>query len=117
MRLSAFSVTRALFSLTLLTLVVFGIGSLLRISIDPERGVLYGFYAVAMLGDACLMGLCLWQLPNRNRVAFWLAIGVLAFNIIPTIFDQFGLVDFLFVLLNVATLTSLVMARKEFSLA
>jgi len=42
---------------------------------------------------------------------------VLALNIIPTIFDQFGLADLFFVLLNFATLISLVVARKEFLFA
>lgn len=35
-------------------------------------------------------------------------------NIFPTIFDQFGLVDLLFLSLNLTTLIILVVARKEF---
>jgi hypothetical protein len=115
MNLSPFALTRALFMLTVVVLVIFGLGSLMRIPATPERSLLYSFYAVAMFGDAFLMGLCLWQLPKHTRVVFWLAVLVLAFNIFPTIFDQFGLADLLFVLLNAATLTSLLLARKEFS--
>jgi hypothetical protein len=39
---------------------------------------------------------------------------VLVLNIVPTIFDQFGLADLLFVLLNLVTLAFLIMSRREF---
>lgn len=97
--------TRFLFWLTVAILVVFGIGSLFAS---------YPLYAPIMFGDAAVMAFCAWQLPKRTKFIFYFSVFVLALNIIPTIFDQFGLVDLLFVLLNFTTLISLVVARKEF---
>ena len=97
--------TRSLFWLTVAVLVVFGIGSLFAS---------YPLYAAVMFGDAVVMVFCAWQLPKRTKFIFYFSVFVLALNIIPTIFDQFGLVDLLFVLLNFATLTSLILSRKEF---
>ena len=117
MKLSTFQVTRFLFLFTAALLVVFGTGSMLRIGDNPDQTTLYIFYALAMFGDALLMGICAWQLLKRTKFIFFFSVFVLAANIIPTIFDQFGLADLLFVLLNVAILVSLVIARKEFLLA
>ena len=97
--------TRFLFWFTVAVLVVFGIGSLFAT---------YPFYAVIMFGDAVVMAFCAWQLSKRTKFIFYFSVFVLALNIIPTIFDQFGLADLFFVLLNFATLISLVVARKEF---
>ena len=114
MKNSALDATRTLFWFTCVILVVFGIGSLLRIGGNPSRAGLYIFYALAMFGDAVLMGISAWQLPKRTKAVFFFSVSVLALNILPTIFDQFGLVDLLFVLLNLATLAFLITARKEF---
>jgi hypothetical protein len=114
MKLSAIEITQYLFWLTVVVLVVFGVGSLLRIGDNPSRTSLYAFYAVIMFGDALLMGFCAWHLPRRTRFIFFFSAFVLAANIIPTIFDQFGLPDLLFVLLNIATLVFLILARKDF---
>jgi FtsH-binding integral membrane protein len=113
MKLSTFDLTRSLFLFTVVVLTVFGIGSLLRITANPDRTLLYGFYAFAMFGDALAMLFCVWLLHKRMKFAFHISVLVLVLNILPTIFDQFGLVDFLFVLLNLFTLGALVMARKE----
>ncbi len=114
MKFSPFQWTRYLFLFTVAVLVVFGIGSLLRMSGDPGHTGLYIFYALVMFGDAVLMGFCVWQLNRRTIFIFYFSIFVLALNILPTIFDQFGLADLLFVLLNLATLVSLILVRKEF---
>jgi hypothetical protein len=41
-------------------------------------------------------------------------VTVLSLNIALTVFDQFGLADLLFVLLNIGTLAALIIHRKEF---
>ena len=117
MKLSSFHLTRYLFLLTAAILVVLGMGSLLRINTNPARAALYIFYALAMFGDAAAMSFCGLQLNKRTKMIFYISISILALNIFPTIFDQFGFVDLLFVLLNIATLISLVQARKEFLIA
>jgi len=113
MKLSSFQLTRYLFLLTAAILAVLGTGSFLRINTNPARTALYVFYALAMFGDAAAMLFCGLQLTKRTKQVFYLSAFVLALNIFLTIFDQFGFVDLLFVLLNFATLVSLVLARKE----
>jgi len=115
MNLSPFQMARYLFLLTVAILVVFGVGSLLRMGAKPENTLLYAFYAILMFGDAAVMAFCAWQLPKRTKFIFYFSVFVLALNIFPTIFDQFGLADLLFVLMNIATLVFLILARKEFS--
>jgi hypothetical protein len=114
MKPSTFNWTRYFFLFTVVILVVFGIGSLLRIGGNPNRAGLYVFYAFAMFGDALLMGFSAWQMPRRTKFIFYFSLAVLALNIFPTIFDQFGLADLLFVLLNLITLAFLILSRKEF---
>jgi len=117
MKFSAIDLTRYLFLFTVAILVVLGVGSLLRINTNPARTALYVFYAVVMFGDAAAMLFCGLQLSKKTKLIFFLSIFVLALNIFSTIFDQFGLVDLLFVLLNIATLVSLILARREFLIA
>ncbi|MBK9925615.1 MAG: hypothetical protein IPP66_10015 [Anaerolineales bacterium] len=107
-------IVRLLFFLTIAILFVFGIGSLLRIGENPDRKVLYIFYALVMFGDAVAMLFCVLQLDKRKKWIYYLTVFVLCLNIFPTIFDQFGLVDLLFLSLNLITLIVLIMARKEF---
>ena len=114
MKLSAFQLARYFFLFTFVILVVLGVGSLLRIGTNPDRTTLYIFYAVMMFVDAVAMLFCGLLLTKRTKLIFFLSIIVLAGNILPTIFDQFGLADLLFVLLNLITLAFLLIARKEF---
>lgn len=105
---------RYLFFLTVAVLIVFGIGSLLRIGTSPDRTSLYVFYALLMFGDAAVMLFCALQLEKRTGLVFYLSVAVLTLNIVLTIFDQFGWIDLLFVTLNMLTLFTLLMARREF---
>ena len=114
MKLSSFQLTRYLFLLTAVVLAVLGTGSFLRITTNPARTVLYIFYASIMFVDAAAILACFLLLETKKQYFFYVSIFVLALNIFPTIFDQFGLADLLFVLLNIATLIALVQARKEF---
>ena len=114
MKLSAFQLARYFFLFTFAVLVVLGIGSLLRIGTNPDHKVLYIFYAVIMFVDAVAMLFCGLQLNKRTKLIFSLSVFVLMLNILPTIFDQFGLADLLFLLLNLITLAFLLIARKEF---
>lgn len=114
MKISAFQLTRYLLLFTMATLTIFGVGSLLRIDVNPGRTSLYVFYTAAMFGDAVAMLICVWLLNKRMKFAFHISVIVLVLNIIPTIFDQFGLIDLLFVLLNMVTLIALIIAHREF---
>lgn len=115
MKLMPFQLARYLFLITAAILIAFGIGSLLRIyNANPGMAGLYVFYALVMFSDAAVMAFCAWQLPKSTKFIFYFSVVVLALNIFLTIFDQFGLADLLFVLLNIATLVFLILARKEF---
>ncbi|MBM4427566.1 MAG: hypothetical protein FJ031_10030 [Chloroflexi bacterium] len=111
MKLSPFQITRYLFLFTAIILAVFGIGSLMR---NGDNPTLYVFYAFAMFADAAVMVFCYYQLNRKSRLGYWLAFTILALNIILTIFDQVGVIDILFMLVNLVTLIALYLSRKEF---
>ena len=114
MKFTNLQIIRILFLITFTFLFIFGIGSLLRVGTNPGRTSLYVFHALLMFGDAIVMLFCALQLEKKTKPIFYLSVFVLAFNILPTIFDQFGWIDLLFVTLNVLTLSTLLMARREF---
>jgi lysylphosphatidylglycerol synthetase-like protein (DUF2156 family) len=114
MKTSPLQLSRYLFLLTAAILVVFGFGSFARIGENPRQVVLYAIYAFLMFGDAAAMLICAFQLQLKKKQIFKLAVIILALNIVLTIFDQFGFIDLLFLLLNLITLIILLIARKEF---
>ncbi|NWG35458.1 MAG: hypothetical protein HXY42_13580 [Chloroflexi bacterium] len=114
MKLTPFQLTRYGFSLTAAILIAFGIGSLIRIGANPAGAGLYAFYAALMFLDAAFMVFCAFQLHKGTKFFFYFSVFVLAVNILLPLFDQFGLPDLLFVLSNLAALTALIMARREF---
>jgi lysylphosphatidylglycerol synthetase-like protein (DUF2156 family) len=114
MKITSFQATRYLFLLTAAILTMFGFGTLTRIGENPDKVALYAFYALAMFVDAVIMLFFYFQLNKRRRFIYWLAVIVLVLNIVLTIFDQVGLVDVLFMLLNAVTLAALYLSRNEF---
>lgn len=111
MKFSPFQIARYLFLCTAIVLAVFGIGSLMR---SGENLSLYVFYAFVMFGDSVLILLCYMQMNKKTEQVYWLAFTILLLNIIFTIFDQVGLIDIIFMLVNLATLIALYLSRKEF---
>jgi len=99
-----------LFLLLAAILVALGLSSFLL----TQGNVLRVFYAFAMFADAAVMVFCYYQLNRKSRLGYWLAFAVLALNIILTIFDQVGLIDVLFMLVNLVALIALYLSRKEF---
>jgi uncharacterized protein YacL len=104
---------RYLFFITAIALVILSVGSLMRDNPNPDMKIMYNMYAVLMLGDALAMLICGLYINRQIKAVFWFAVIVLSLNIVLTIFDQFGLIDFLFVLLNIITLALLFILRKE----
>jgi hypothetical protein len=103
-----------LFFFTAVVLMAFGVYSMFRASPpDSNMKAVYMVYAVLMLGDALAMLACGLLIRGRIPAIFWFAVTLLGLNIILTIFDQFGLVDLLFVLLNASTLGFVIHLRKE----
>ncbi len=108
------TLVRYLFFITAIALVILSAGSFMRDNPNPGMKIMYNVYAILMLGDAVAMLICGLYINRQMKVVYWFAVIVLALNIVLTIFDQFGLIDFLFVLLNVVTLVLLFVLRKEF---
>ncbi|MBI5353265.1 MAG: hypothetical protein HZB50_11550 [Chloroflexi bacterium] len=106
--------TGYLFFITAIILVFLSAGSFMRISGDPNVKVAYIVYAVLMFSDAIAMLICGLYINRRVKIIYWFAVIVLSLNIMLSIFDQFGLADFLFVMLNIVTLIPLIVYRKDF---
>ena len=103
-----------LFFISAIALVILSAGSFMRVDPNSNIKIVYIVYAVLMLGDAAAMLICGLYINRQIKGVYWFAVIVLALNIVLTIFDQFGLIDFLFVLLNIITLIPLLVLRKEF---
>ena len=102
---------RYLLIFTAVILFVLSAATFLRTSPNPDMKVIYLILGILMFGDGVAMLVSgLWI---TKRLIYRFAVIVLSLNIILTIFDQFGLIDLLFVLLNVITLFFLFRYRKE----
>jgi Na+/melibiose symporter-like transporter len=95
-------------------LAFFSIGSLTRLGLNPDAAGWIAVYAFVMLIEAVVLLFCYFRLKQRNKSIFWLACVILALNIVLPIFDQVGLADILFILLNAAALALLYISRKDF---
>ncbi len=108
------SIARYLILLTSAVLTFFGLGTILRIGGRPEMVVWYAFYALIMFVDGAILLFGFFQLKKQNKKIYWLTFIVLLFNVIMPIFDQIGMIDILFMLLNLASLLILYFSRKAF---
>lgn len=113
MKTSPLQLLRYLFLLTAATLAVLGMVTFVRIGAAPQLAAVYAFYALLMFIDAAIMLFCAFQIHKKKKNIYRLAVIILALNILLTIFDQFGLPDLLFLLLNLVTLIILFIGRKE----
>lgn len=95
-------------------LAFFSVASLTRIGANPEVAGWIAIYAFIMLIESGILVLCYYRLPRRQKGIFWLTFAILALNIFLPVFDQVGLADVLFILLNMASLALLYSSRKEF---
>ncbi len=114
MKRIAVPLVRSLFFITTTALIVLGAGTFMRLDNNPSMKIIYVIYAVLMFGDALAMLLCGLYITQQPRLIYGFAVIVLSLNIVLTIFDQFGMIDLLFSLLNLATLIPLLLFRKEF---
>jgi len=96
--------------------IVLGIATLLRMSqTNPESPFLLWIIAILMAGNASMMLLSGWGLGTGHRLFYYLALIVMAVNIILTFTDQFGLLDFLTLVIDLAILALLIACRKRSS--
>jgi hypothetical protein len=114
-KLNPLQAARALFFLNALVWFAFGVASLWRMDETTETGqsvtVIIG---VLMFGNAGAMLLAGLGLRRRQRLFYLFALGVLVVNILLTFTDQFGLFDFLTLLLDLGLVTILLWARQTF---
>jgi hypothetical protein len=112
--ISPIVLARYLFIITAAILILLSAGTFLRLGKASEMMVVYLVYGILMAGDAAAMFACGLWINRRDPKIYWFAVSVLTANIVLTIFDQFGLIDFLFVVLNGITVSILLAFRKEF---
>jgi len=98
--------------------LILGILTLLRVSQNnPESTFALWIIAILMAGNAGMMLLCGWGLGIDHRLFYYLALAVMAVNILLTFTDQFGLLDFLTLVIDLAILAFLVADRRSKSLS
>lgn len=108
---------RILFIANTLVWLLLGVVSLTRVAGNGTGQMLTMVgIAILMFGNAAAMLVCGVGLGTRQRRFYFLALAVLAVNIILSITDQFGLLDLLTLLLDVALLGLLVWDRKSYAL-
>ncbi|GAB4478643.1 MAG: hypothetical protein Kow0088_18670 [Anaerolineales bacterium] len=95
-------------------LIWFGFGLILLADLHPalpDSTLLKGIMASLSFGMSGLI-LLLWMfLIRKNRIAYFLILGLYIGNSLLTIFDDFGLADFIVLLLNVLPAILLVKDR------
>jgi lysylphosphatidylglycerol synthetase-like protein (DUF2156 family) len=105
---------RYLILLIVAILIFFGLGTLANLGSHPDLMGMFIFYAFAMFIEAAVLLFCFFGLKRRSKRIFWLTIAILAVNVIATIFDQIGMIDILYMLLNLIAIILLYLSRNEF---
>lgn len=104
---------RALFFLNAVMWFVFGVFTLWRMARgSADQAATAGILAAMMAAYAVVLCFVGWSLGKRKRVFYYLAILVVLGTIVLTITDQFGIADFIALVLNVGLLALLVMTRR-----
>jgi lysylphosphatidylglycerol synthetase-like protein (DUF2156 family) len=86
-----------------------------RITSDIGLALTYATYTFMMFIDAAIMLFFAFRIGSRKKPVYQFAMVFLVLNIILTIFDQVGMVDIVFILLNAFTLYVLYAYRDDFS--
>lgn len=85
-----------------------------RLNANSELVTMCIAYGVLILGDALAMLIFGLFINRGQRHIYWLAVMVVVLNTIIMIFDQVGVIDFFFSLINAMILLILLTAHKEF---
>jgi hypothetical protein len=104
---------QALFFANALIWLILGIASLVRLA--SGQGLTPVIIAVLMFGNAGAMLVSGLGIGTRQRRYFYLALAVLAVNILLTFTDQFGLLDFVTLVIDLALLALLVTSRAHYA--
>lgn len=113
------NLVKAAQALLLLNTVIWlgiGLSSLLRTSYaNPDRTIIIVIITILTFGNAAAMFVCGVGLGKQRRLFYFLALAVLTINIILTFTDQFGILDFITLVIDVIILGILILKRKQFS--
>lgn len=107
-------IARYLVLLASAALVYFGLGTLMNLGSHPELMGLFAAYALFAFIEAAILLFCYFRLKVRSKKIFWLAFVVLALNAFLVIFDQIGVIDIIYMLLNLIAAATLYLSRKDF---
>lgn len=90
--------------------------SLLRLNkANPGFVITAAIIAIMMFGNAGAMLVSGIGLGKQRRFWFYLALTVLAVNIVLTFTDEFGLPDLITLLIDLVLLGILIVTRKQYS--
>jgi hypothetical protein len=107
---------RALFFVNTLLWVLLGVVFLLKLG-DANSNQIVGYLIVALLmfGNAGAMLVCGVVIVRPRRIYFYLALAVLAVNIVLTFTDQVGLWDIITLLIDLVLVGLLVAMRRTYT--
>lgn len=86
----------------------------MRISGKPDQSTVMLGIAILMFGNVGALILCGLIVGKRSRWAFLFALVVLSVNIVLTVTDQFGLIDLITMLIDLAILGLLFFDRAKY---
>lgn len=102
---------RYLFFFIAIVLDVFALMNFLKISDSDAKSPYYFAYALMMFLEAGAM--LLSGILTHKKPVYWFAVILLGLNIVGIIFDQIGIVDLLFALVNGFTLYIMLSYSEE----
>jgi len=96
-------------------ILLFGLGILILLDQIPGltgfTWLRWGFMGTSLLGGVFLV-LMVFFLGKSHKVAFYLTIAFLAFEILLAVFDQFGWIDLAVVVINLCPIILMAIDRK-----
>jgi hypothetical protein len=100
---------QALFFLNAAIWFLLGVATLVRMANrSPDQRLAAGIIALFMLGNVTAMLISAVGLGKQNKWLYYLAVAVIGINILLTFTDQFGLLDFLTLVIDVVLLGMLI---------
>ncbi|MCB9418438.1 MAG: hypothetical protein H6667_01425 [Ardenticatenaceae bacterium] len=108
-------ITQAIFGLNAAIWLIIGIGTLVRMSqTSTNQAIVLWVIAILIFGNAGAMLFSVWLIGQRKRLFYLAALAVLLVNIILTFTDQFGLLDFLTLIIDLILLGIMLVKRQAF---
>lgn len=107
---SLIAVARLLFLLNAIVWFIFGVWSMAKISAMNYAWVL----ALLMFTNAAVMLWLGWGIKKQHKGYYFLAIAVVAVNVILTMTDEFGLLDFFVLVIDLVLFAILIVTKAYY---